>query len=244
VDLRHGQRMKIFQTKTLLSGLILWSCVLTAFAADQKQLDERVRTLTAKFETMQQRTDKAIPADVLRKAQGIILLDRTKAGFIFGYQGGGGLAIVREAKNKTWGPVAFLGAGEASLGFQIGGEQDFYVILLMNTEALKILTDPNFQFGGEAQGSAGDSAGRAAGDVTAPEQSILIYDIHKGLYGGAVIKGGSLSPDVQANTLYYGEAVTVKDILFDHKVKPTETASALARQIESFAKAPDDSKKK
>jgi len=236
--------MRIFPTNLFLLGLVMWGSAASVFAADLKQLDERVRTLTSKLETMQQRTDKAIPADVLRKAQGLILLDRTKAGFIFGYQGGGGLALVKDTKKNTWGPVAFLGASEASLGVQIGGEQDFYAILLMNAEALKMLTEPNFQFGGEAQGSAGDSAGRAAGDVTAPEQSVVIYDLHKGLYGGAVIKGGSLSPDIQANNLYYGQAVTMKDILFDSKVKPTETATALAKQIESFSKAPDDSKTK
>jgi lipid-binding SYLF domain-containing protein len=34
--------------------------------------------------------DRRIPADVLSKACGIVLLDRTKAGFGFAYQGGGG----------------------------------------------------------------------------------------------------------------------------------------------------------
>ncbi len=74
--------------------------------------------------------DKNIPPDVLHRAQGIILLDRTKAGFILAYQGGGGVAMVRDAdRTKAWSPAAFVGASEASLGFQVGGEQGFYVIL-------------------------------------------------------------------------------------------------------------------
>ena len=44
------------------------------------------------------------PAETLRKAQGIILLDRTKAGFLFAYQGGGGVAMVKDAKQGQMEP--------------------------------------------------------------------------------------------------------------------------------------------
>src|SRR5215510_16358190 len=136
--------------KTIVLGsIVLVNCVLTAFAIDKAELDNRVRTLTAKFEALQQQPDKAIPAENLRKAPGIILLDRTKAGFLFAYQGGGGVAMARDAKTGKWGPTAFLSANEASLGFQIGGEQNFFVILLMTTNANQLLTGSTFDVGGE-----------------------------------------------------------------------------------------------
>src|SRR5712691_7160361 len=119
--------------KKILIGFMTVACLGTAQAVDRFELDQRVRTLSAKFESLQRQPDKSIPAEILRKAQGVILLDRTKAGFIFAYQGGGGVALARDPKTQEWSPVAFASANEASLGFQIGGEQNFFVILLMNT---------------------------------------------------------------------------------------------------------------
>ena len=224
--------------KTIMLGLILLGLAGTAFAIDQTELDNLIRALTAKLEDMQLKPDKLVPADTLAKAQGVILLDRTKAGFIFAYQGGGGVAMVKDPKTELWSPVAFLSANEGSLGFQVGGEQAFYVILLMNTNATRILTDPNFEFGGEARGTAGDASTGAEGKVTAHEESVLVYSDRKGLFGGAALKAGAIAPDEEANHVYYREYLTMKDILFDGKVKHTESSTELAKQLVRYSKPP------
>ncbi len=221
--------------KTIILGFILLSFAQASLAIEQSELDNRVRTLTEKFEAFQHRPDKGVPPETLRKAQGIILLDRTKAGFLFAYQGGGGVAMVKDAMQDKWSPVAFLNANEASLGFQVGGEQNFYVILLMNTNATRLLVDPKFEFGGEARGTAGDDSSGVGGQVTQPEQSVIVYDDHKGLYGGASVKGGAVSPDDQANRIYYGQFFTMQDILFDHKVQPGPSAAKLADKISFYS---------
>jgi lipid-binding SYLF domain-containing protein len=210
----------------------------SAWALDKAALDNRIRQLTAKFEAMQQKPDRYIPPETLRKAHGIILLDRTKAGFVFAYQGGGGVAMVRDPKSRKWSPPAFLEANEASLGFQLGGEQAFFVILLMNTNVTRLLTEPTFEFGGEARGTAGDETAGAKGTITSTEKQILVYDDRKGLYGGAAIKGGAIGPHAEANHTYYESSVTMMDILFGKKVKPTEPASALAAKFDQFSKPP------
>ena len=143
--LRHTTAMKI----TILCLLSL-ALVCSAVAADKPALDNRIRKLTAKFEAMQDNPAKRIPAETLRKAEGLVLLDRTKAGFIFAFQGGGGLALMKDPKSRKWGPAAFLSATEASLGFQVGGQQSFIVLLLMNTNATRSLIDGAIDFGGEA----------------------------------------------------------------------------------------------
>ena len=94
--------MRLFQVRWPITTP---GAVLPARAVDQADLDKRIRTLTTKFEEMQAKPDKRIPAENLRKAQGIILLDRTKAGFIFAYQGGGGLAMVKDAKSGQLEPA-------------------------------------------------------------------------------------------------------------------------------------------
>ncbi len=216
---------------TILSFLLL-GFATAAFALDQADLDNRVRTLTTEFEAYQQRPDKGVPAETLRNAQGIILLERTKAGFIFAYQGGGGVAMVKDPKLGKWSPIAFLSANEASLGLQVGGEKNFYIILLMTPDATRMLTDPKYNFGGGASGTAGTVTGGVQGNVTTTP-AVVIYDERNGLYGGAAVKAGSISPDNKANSIYYGQAVTMSDILFNHMVQPTESAASLASKINS-----------
>src|SRR6266496_3125625 len=150
---RHTPRMK-----SIIVVLILLGAVGSTLASNKADLDNRIRKLTSRFEALQAKPDKAIPAETLREAQGIILLDRIKAGFIFAFQGGGGVALVKDPKTEKWSPAAFLSATEASLGFQIGGQQTFVVILLMNTNAARMLTDSDIELGGEARGTAGNTS--------------------------------------------------------------------------------------
>ncbi len=222
--------------KQLLAVSLLFGMVCSAGAVTKSDLDMRITKLRAKFEKMQAKPDRAIPADVLKKAQGIVLLDRTKAGFIFAYQGGAGLAMVKDKSGK-WGPIAFMRADEGSIGFQVGGQQSFMVILMMNPESTKLLTDPSFEFGGEASGTAGESSAKQGANVPLDERSVLVYDDRAGLFGGAALKGGAVSPDMDANFVYYGSPLTIKEILFDNKVKPTEAAQGLAQQISGYAEA-------
>jgi lipid-binding SYLF domain-containing protein len=223
--------------KRIITTIALVFCTVGMVSAvDKSELDRKIQKNLGKFVAMQEKGEKAVPTDLLKKAKGIVLLDRTKAGFIFAYQGGSGVAIVKDKSDK-WGPVAFLKANEASLGFQIGGQQSFLVMLLMNEDATRVLTDPDFEFGGEARGTAGDSSAGAEGNVKTKERSILIYDDRAGLFGGAALKGGALSPDTEANLAYYGEPVTVKEILFEKKVKPTEEAEKFAARITELSKS-------
>src|SRR5437879_366785 len=101
--------------KSVFSVLTLVCFAATALGAEPAKLDARVRKLTGKFEALQSNPEKCVPAETLHKARGIILLDRTKAGFLFGFQGGGGVAMVKDAKTDQWGPVAFVSASEASV---------------------------------------------------------------------------------------------------------------------------------
>ena len=226
--------------KKMLIAFMVLSFATAALAVDKTELDRRAQKIFAKFESLQAKPDKKVSAEVLRKAQGIILLERTKAGFIFAYQGGSGLAMVKDKKSGQWGPLAFMRADEGSLGFQLGGQQSFMVILLMTPKSTEMLTDATFEFGGEARGTAGDTSTGAESSVNSTETPLLVYGDRTGLFGGAAIKGGSIAADVDANIIYYGKGLTLKEILFDKKVKPTEAADELAKKIEQHSKAPKE----
>jgi lipid-binding SYLF domain-containing protein len=208
-----------------------------ALGVDRPELDSRLHTLTAKFQAMQAKPDKCIPAQVLRDAQGIILLDRTKAGFLFAYEGGSGVAMVRDPRTRAWSAPAFVSANQASLGFQAGGQQTFVVVLIMNTNTVRSLATGSFSFGGEASGTAGNTSGGASGTVSSVEQLTMVYHDSEGLYGGVAVKGGNVSPDAKADIAYYGQYLSAEEILFEHKVRPTERAFELTQAIEQASRA-------
>jgi len=212
------------------------AAVLSAYASGTTQftgLDNRIHKLTASFAAMQQNPDKRIPADLLRQAQGIILLNRIQAGFGFAFEGGSGLALVKDA-HGDWSPPAFFSAAEASLGFQGGGDQHFSVILLMTANATHELAHSCVNFGGEARGIAGDQSAGAESPA-APMPSTLVYGDRDGFYAGVAMRGGTISPDNEANAAYYGRPVTINDILFANRVKPTPAAAELIRTISQYS---------
>jgi lipid-binding SYLF domain-containing protein len=221
--------------KTMMLGMIMLGVAGTALADTPGELDGRIQTLTARLEAMQQNPAKRVPAEVIRTAQGIVLLDHVKAGFLFAYQDGDGIALVKNPDTGEWSAPAFVDAGEASLGLQIGGEKSFVVMLFMNTNATRALIDAKFAVGAEARGTAGDASG---GTETIPyaNRPILVYDDRKGFFGGVDLKAGSITPNHTGNRSYYGQGVSMKDILFDNKVKRTASAQALARDLIEFSK--------
>jgi len=221
--------------KTIILGLLLLGFVSPVLGVDRAGLDERIRTLTGKFEALQAQSDKRVPADVLNKAQGIVLLDTTKAGFMFAFQGGDGVAMVKD-KWGNWSPAAFLNKNEGSFGFQAGGQRSFFVILLMTTNATRSLLKPAVEFGGEAQGTAGNNSGKQGDQFVSPLQSVMIYDDADGFYGGVSLKTGKLAPADNDNNIYYGQPVTMSDILFSKKLEQTPAAAQLAEKIKNYSK--------
>jgi lipid-binding SYLF domain-containing protein len=219
----------------LITNLLFLGLALSALAVDKTDLDARIRKLAAKLDTMQAKADKRIPAESLRKAQGVILLGRTKVGLVFGYQGGNGVALVRNPTSKKWSPPAFLTATEGSFGVQIGGQQSFVVILLMNTNAIRMLTQGDFKFGGDAGGAAGNASGGAEGTTSSLTPLTLVYGDATGFFGGATVKGDALSPDKGADLAYYGQVLTPQEILLEQKGKATEATTDLTRKLDQYS---------
>lgn len=210
---------------------------LSTQAASQEDIDLQIRERTASFVGMQQDPEKLVPPEILQKAEGLVLLERVKAGFIFAYEGGGGVAVVKDKKTGKWGPAAVLKAGNASFGFQAGGQKSFVVLVLMNATGTRLLIDSNMKIGVDARATAGPHTAGADASLTTDETPVLVYSDVGGLFAGASIEGGALVPDNKANASYYGQPlITMKEILFDQKVKSTEAAQELARKIEEYSK--------
>jgi lipid-binding SYLF domain-containing protein len=209
---------------------------LPALAVDRAGLDARISKLQLKFELMQTKPDRRIPPEVLREARGIILLNHSKVGLVYSYQGGGGVAMARNPRTGEWSAPAFFAASEHGFGLQIGGQHTFTVILLMNTNSMGLLTEPRFDWGALAGATAGASSSSTDGRASNSERLEVVYTDTQGFYGGAAIKGASISPDADANAAYYGQFLTTKEILFGGKAKTSPTAAGLIQKIVEYSK--------
>ena len=228
VGVWHFHGVKTFILTTLLLGM-----AATTFADTKSELDNRVRKLMAKFDSLQANAEARIPAEKLKQAKGVIVMERTKGGLVFGYENGFGVAMIKN--NGKWGAFSFMNSHEGSFGAQIGGKSTFCVMLLMNDAACDRLIATKVDFGGDAGGTGGSSSG-GVGDNFTKEPPVLVFGESKGLYGGATIKGGSVASDDKANQNYYGQFYSIKDILFEKKVEPSETAAEFGRKFEEVTK--------
>ena len=134
-------------TNTFFATILAASVAGPALAESKNKIDAQVRDLTDYFEKVQKDADTAVPAEILSKADGLIIMRTYKAGFIFGVAGGHGVAIVKNETTGKWGPVGFVKSGEGSFGFQAGGQRSDMILVLMNSTGVKVLTEPNFKIG-------------------------------------------------------------------------------------------------
>ncbi len=222
--------------KTLILGLMLLGFAGSALAVDSAELDTRIQNLTALFQAMQDKPDVAVPPEVLRDAKGILLVDVTKAGFGFAYQHGNGVALVKDSATGKWSAPGFVEANAASVGPQVGGMQAFCVIVLMDTNSVYALTQPNFAPGGEAGATAGYKGGSVQSSASRVAKDAKFYADRNGFFGGAAVKFGGISPDDNANTIYYEKSVTMSDILFNHAVSRSPAAQELTQAIQDRSK--------
>jgi SH3 domain-containing YSC84-like protein 1 len=147
--------------------------------------------------------DKAIPQNLLDKAEAVAVFQVYKAGFIVGGRKGDGI-ISRRVKGG-WGAPAFYNLTGGSFGLQIGASKTDVVLLFMNTGAVDALMQDKFEIGGEGSAAAGP-VGRSASASTDAQlkAQILSYSRSKGLFAGLEIKGVAITPDNNDNEPVYG----------------------------------------
>ena len=193
-------------------GIVILLCgTLRSEAVAQKENNKRMNDAVrhseaaAKvFDEIMATPDKAIPKELLDKAEAIVVFpDVLKAAFIVGGRGGQG--VISRRSSGGWSAPAFFNLGGGSFGPQIGAEKTDYVLLIMNESGLKGLLEDKFEIGGEA-GVAAGPVGRTASASTnlTLDAGILSYSRSKGAFIGASLKGAVINPDNDLNQAVYG----------------------------------------
>ncbi|MCM8764498.1 MAG: lipid-binding SYLF domain-containing protein [Candidatus Omnitrophica bacterium] len=206
----------------------------SVFAAPPKTLVKRIDKAKEFLDDIMEAPDTEIPAALIEKCRGIVIMRQYKAGFIFGVKAGFGVALARDEKTGQWSPPAFVRAGEGSYGVQIGGQAVDSIFLIMNKEGMEMLIRTKFKLGVDGSVAAGP-VGRDASAKLGPGTAILVYSRAKGLYAGATIEGGVILNDDEANQQFYGiKGLTAQDILFAGAVEVPESAKGLINALQFY----------
>ncbi|HEX8179527.1 MAG TPA: lipid-binding SYLF domain-containing protein [Pyrinomonadaceae bacterium] len=149
--------------------------------------------------------DKAIPKELLDKAEAVAVCpDVIKAGILL-VGGRGGRCVISRRIAGGWSAPAFFNLGGGSIGPQIGASSTDFVLLFMNEGALGGLLEDKFELGGEAGVAAGPIGRTAAASTDAQlKAGILTYSRSKGAFIGAELKGVVINPDNNDNEGVYG----------------------------------------
>jgi lipid-binding SYLF domain-containing protein len=177
----------------------------------------------------------AIPTPILQRARALIIVNQFKAGAILGVTGGYGVILVKRP-NQTWSLPVMLEAGEASLGFQLGGKSVETIYVITDDETPRLLFDSRFKVGVDAKAVAGprwteiETVNRDF--VSAP---VLVYTKSKGLFAGATVKAGVLARDDDSNLAFYRTNYTMPELLYGDFVKPPAEVQPLMAYVQRLA---------
>jgi len=202
-----------------------------AFADDPAHL-KRIKLAAEVLDEMAAQNDAGALGDVINSGRGVAIFPRVgKAGFIVGGQGGQGIVLIKDGKNKwRWYGPAFMGIAGASFGLQIGASQTALVLVITNEAGLRAFTGGNsFTLGGDVSIAAGP-VGRDAKAATDGRAAAAIYSysMSKGLFAGLSIDGSIINQNRDASEAYWGAPLTAKAALSkratDKRIKPVVDA--------------------
>lgn len=157
--------------------------------------------------------DNGIPDEVIEHAKCIAVVPAlVKGGFIFGGEGGPGVASCRTGHG--WSAPAFFTIGGGSWGLQIGLEDVNLVMVFQNVQGMQRLLESKFQLGAGASVAAGPVGRHASADTDwKMNAEILTYSRAKGVFAGLTLHGSVISRDNNSMNAIYGPNVTTRAVL-------------------------------
>lgn len=174
--------------------------------------------------------DKGIPQEVMEHAKCIAVVPHmVKGGFVFGAEGGRGVATCRTANG--WSAPAFFSVEGGSWGLQIGVEGVDLVMIFQNDKGMQDLLNSRFKIGADASAAAGPVGRHASADTDwKMDAEILTYSRAKGVFAGLTLNGAVVHPDNDSMNAVYGANATYRGVLMG-EVPPPESAHAFLSAV-------------
>jgi lipid-binding SYLF domain-containing protein len=174
--------------------------------------------------------DKGIPQEVMDHAKCVAVVPHmVKGGFVFGAEGGRGVATCRTANG--WSAPAFFSIEGGSWGLQIGVEGIDLVMIFQNDQGMEHLINSKFKVGADASAAAGPVGRHASADTDwKMNAEILTYSRAKGAFAGLTLNGAAVHEDKDSMTAVYGPDADERAVLTG-KVPPPASAHAFLAAV-------------
>jgi len=201
--------------------------------SDQAKRLEQAATV---FSEVMEIADKAIPQDLLDRAQCIVIVPGMKGGaFIIGAKYGKGFLSCRKKSGQGWTSPGSVRIEGGSFGLQIGGAETDVVMLVMNERGAQRLLDSKFTLGGDASVAAGPVGRQATAQTDAyMTAEILSWSRARGVFAGISLQGATMRQDLDDNQALYGKPLENKEIV-SKEVAPPKAAEKLLSLFNKYS---------
>jgi lipid-binding SYLF domain-containing protein len=164
-----------------------------------------------------QRVLKKIPTEVIKNAKGLAIFTTMRTGLWVSGAGGSGILVARTGEDGTgpWSPPSGIMLHTAGLGFLVGVDIYDCVVVINTLEALESFTKIRCTLGGEVSAVAGPVGigGVLETEVHKRRAPIWTYLKSRGFYAGVQVDGTVIIERTDANEEFYGERISVGNIL-------------------------------
>jgi lipid-binding SYLF domain-containing protein len=216
--------------KNIMMTLAVFGLAAMTCTAEQDKQDttDRLDKAAAVLHEVMAAPDKGIPEEVMDHAKCVAVVPHMiKGGFVFGAEGGRGVATCRT--DAGWSAPAFFAITGGSWGLQIGVEGVDLVMVIQNDEGMKHLLTSKFKVGADASAAAGPVGRHAsAGTDWKLNAEILTYSRAKGVFAGLTLNGADVRPDDDSMKTVYGPEITYRSVLTGSVPPPAQAHAFLA----------------
>jgi len=212
---------------TVLAISLLILATASPAALANSKTDQRLEDSREVFESFTFLTEQSIPAWLLERSYGVVVIPRViKGALIIGGRGGRGVMAVRNP-DGSWSHPVFVTLAGANIGFQWGVQRTDLVLVLMSPRSVEGIAGGKVTLGADASVAAGPvgRSAAAATDATFKAQ-VLSYARNEGIFIGISLDGSILSVDDGWNALAYGVADVLPSQILAGKVAAPPAAQA------------------
>ena len=182
-----------------------------------------------------QRVIKKIPSKVIQNAKGLAIFTTMRTGLWISGSGGSGVLLARIPETGEWSPPSGIMLHTAGIGFLAGVDIYDCVVVINTYEALNAFKKVRCTLGGEVSAAAGPvgMGGVLDSEVHKRQAPIWTYMKSKGLYAGVAVDGTIIIERSDENEKFYGERISVTDILAGKVRHPPDGIKTLHQTIKA-----------
>lgn len=217
---------------------ILALCLLALpMLGKEETVAARLSDAATVFSEIMQTPDKAIPRDLLDRAECIVVVPGLKSGgFIIGAKYGKGFILCRRSSGISWSAPGAVRVEGGSFGFQAGATETDVIMLVMNDQGKKAVLSSQYTLGGQAEAAAGP-VGRSSSAQTSGwmNAGILSYSRSRGLFAGISLQGATLRQDLDDNKALYGKKLENPQIVLSRAVRIPAAAKKVLAELNRYS---------